>query len=463
MNFEISGKIICMVLCAGLVWTPALFGSQNLYVLDLDGSGDYVSAVDNDNLTDFSNGSFTIQAWIFLKQLDFNQGIVSKWVDSGDQRSYAFLVTSEGQLRLYLSGDGTYNSSYTWQVNPQVVFSDTWYHVALVVDPTASDKIKFYVDNVEYAHTNSATDPPSSVYNNNSQFHVGNFAGQYLYGYMDEVRLTDGVISSFPDDVWDLPLTADSDTEVLYHFNHESGDVADYATVGGNPNNTGTMQGNATRRAWDGCGPGNDLPLPVTLVSLSANGGDAIVTIYWSTESEIDNLGFHLYRSMNQSSGFTRITSSLIPSQGFTVATQQYEYIDDRDLINGVTYYYKISDVDVNGRERMHQIIASATPLDESFLPGESSTLAAYQLSQNYPNPFNTTTTIRYYVRNGGMVHLGVYNLRGEEVAVLVDEIQETGEFYYEFDASPYPAGIYFIRLSGEKGYDNIKKMLFLK
>jgi hypothetical protein len=291
---------------------------------------------------------------------------------------------------------------------------------------------------------------------------LGRFMDQYFYGYIDEFRLSDEVITTFPDDIYDIPLTANSNTEVLYHFDY-SGNIADHATISGNPTNTGFLMGDASRSSWNGLGPGNDLPLPVTLVSMSALGADELIKVMWATESEYDNLGFHLYRSTNQTNGFARITSDLVPSQGYTAVTQYYEYIDDRDLINGVTYYYKISDVDVSGRERTHQVIASATPIAETYLPGENNALAGYQLSQNYPNPFNATTTIRYYVRDSGMVKLSVFNLSGDEVAILADEEQGVGEYYHEFVATGLPTGIYFIRLIGESGYDNIKKMLFLK
>ena len=463
MGVRICAKVICLALCAGLMGAPAAMGALNSYVLDLDGNGDYVSAYDNDNLTNFTDGSFTIQAWIYLQQLSINQPIVSKYVETGDQRSWAFLVTSTGQLRAYISSDGTADNTTMWQTNTQVVYADTWHHVAFVCNPGGVDKIEFYVDNVEYAHSNSSVDPPSSPYNSTAEMWVGRFINQYYYGYIDELRITDGALSSFPSSVMDLPLSPTVDTEVLYHFDESSGDVIDHSNLFGNPTNTGYLQGNAYRRAWDGLGPGNDLPLPVTLVSMSAMGENALVKINWTTETEINNLGFNLYRSLNESTGYTRINSDLIPSQGYTVATQTYEYTDTRDVVNGLTYYYKISDVDVNGRERTHSVIASATPLLEPLLPGDDTNLAGYRLSQNYPNPFNSTTTIRYYVRDGGMVRLSVYNLNGEEVALLVNENKPMGEYLYKFDASAFPTGIYFVRLLGENGYDNIKKMLFLK
>ncbi len=465
MTLKIRTILTALIICAGLLALPAMsFAQGNVRVLDLDGVGDYVTAADSDNLTDFTDGSFTVQAWVLTQGLVSFQSIAAKWDVTGNQRSWAFMLTSNGALRAFLSADG--ESWDMWQTEYSVLSAGTWTHVAWVVDPGGTDKIKFYANNVEKSHTNATTDPPSSVYNSTASMDVGYFnetGGGYFWGYLDEIRITDGVLTSFPDDVLDFPLTPDSDTEVLYHFNFASGDAIDAATIGGNPANNGTLMGDATRRMFDNLGPGRDLPLPVTLVSISAIGADELVKVSWSTESEYDNLGFHIYRSLNSQSSFERITSDLIPSQGFTAATQYYQYIDDRDLVNGITYYYKISDTDVNGRERTHQLIATATPITEAFLPGENTALAGYQLSQNYPNPFNASTTINYYVRDGGNVKLAVYNINGEEVSTLVDNFKEMGEYTQEFDASLLPAGIYFVRLTGDYGYDNIKKMLFLK
>ncbi|MBU0518091.1 T9SS type A sorting domain-containing protein [bacterium] len=460
MNFGSKSKLLGLALCAGLLMLPGIVWG-NVYVLNLNGTSGYVWAADSDNLSEFTDGSFTVQAWIFVQSFAGNMPVISKWEESTNNRSWAVQATITGQLRLFMSSDGS--NSILWQTTIPVVFSDTWHHVAVVVNPGGGDEVKFYVDNVEYAHSNGATSPPAMPYNNNAQTWVGRFNAQYFYGYIDEVRLYDGILSSFPSQVDDLPLTADSNTEILYHFDYPSGNIFDYAIVGGNPTNTGFLAGGATRIAWNNLGPGNDIPLPVTLVSMSAISADALVKILWSTESEYDNLGFHIYRATNEEGPYTRITSDMIASQGFTSTTQNYQYNDQRDLINGVTYFYKLSDIDVNGRERTHQVVVSATPVAEVFMPGEDAQLAGYQLSQNYPNPFNSTTTIRYYVRDNGQVRLSVFNLNGEEVTRLVDDTCSMGEYFIEFDAANLPTGIYFLRLVGDNGYDNIKKMLFLK
>jgi hypothetical protein len=68
-------------------------------------------------------------------------------------------------------------------------------------------------------------------------------------------------------------------------------------------------------------------------------------------------------------------------------------------------------------------------------------------LEQNYPNPFNPTTEIRYQIPAVSGVRLGVYDLLGREVAVLVNEIEPPGSYTVKFDGTGLPSGMYFYRL----------------
>ncbi|MCZ6775049.1 MAG: S8 family serine peptidase [Ignavibacteria bacterium] len=71
-----------------------------------------------------------------------------------------------------------------------------------------------------------------------------------------------------------------------------------------------------------------------------------------------------------------------------------------------------------------------------------------FTLAQNYPNPFNPSTTIEYSLPKAGSVRLRVYNLLGEEVVTLVNEMQEAGFYHVQFDSRDFPSGLYFYRLS---------------
>jgi hypothetical protein len=101
-------------------------------------------------------------------------------------------------------------------------------------------------------------------------------------------------------------------------------------------------------------------PTAVTLQSLEAVGFDGGVELRWRTASELNNVGFHIYRSPSTSGGWTRITSSAIPGLGSSPAGAAYSY-RDTGLVNGETYRYELEDIETTGRTKRHGPV-SATP-----------------------------------------------------------------------------------------------------
>ncbi len=103
----------------------------------------------------------------------------------------------------------------------------------------------------------------------------------------------------------------------------------------------------------------------------------------------------------------------------------------------------------------------SVTDVDEDELP------TASLLYQNYPNPFNPATQIRYGLKENCHVKLAVYDVLGREIAVLVDNVQESGHRTVSWNGTDrsgnsVASGIYFYRLvAGE--YISTKKMVLLR
>ena len=84
-------------------------------------------------------------------------------------------------------------------------------------------------------------------------------------------------------------------------------------------------------------------------------------------------------------------------------------------------------------------------------------------LSQNYPNPFNPSTQISFSVKNSAHVSLTVYNILGQAVANLFNEIAAKNTVYsIVFDAKNLPSGIYLYSLRTPNGIE-VKKMCLLK
>ena len=94
--------------------------------------------------------------------------------------------------------------------------------------------------------------------------------------------------------------------------------------------------------------------------------------------------------------------------------------------------------------------------------PISTETPVDYALSQNYPNPFNPTTKINFAIAKAGMVTLKVYNVLGKEVATLVNQNLNAGNYNYDFNASSLSSGIYFYKLD-VNGFTQVKKMTLIK
>jgi TolB protein len=144
----------------------------------------------------------------------------------------------------------------------------------------------------------------------------------------------------------------------------------------------------------------------------------------------------------------------------------------------GLVDHWEIYVMNVDGTSisRLTYTSGTDTSVDPDWRPLKSTTEiqakdvtlpVGMTLYQNYPNPFNPSTTIRYELQRGSAVKLEVYNVLGNKVKVLENEMQLSGIHSVVWDGSDHSgqkvaSGIYFIRLSQEGRYQ-MKKALFLK
>jgi len=197
-----------------------------------------------------------------------------------------------------------------------------------------------------------------------------------------------------------------------------------------------------------------DILVPVELTSFTANFVSNTVRLDWVTQSESENLGYHVYRATSPDGNYTRINSAMITGAGTSPQVHYYFYVD-QTIQPGVAYYYKLADVNYNGVMTMHG------PLTVQTAPQN------YGLEQNYPNPFNPETRINFKMVRAGTVELGVYNLRGQLVRSLVSGTQSAGEHSVIWDGrndsgQVMPSGTYLYKVRAN-GYEETKKMEFLK
>lgn len=90
-------------------------------------------------------------------------------------------------------------------------------------------------------------------------------------------------------------------------------------------------------------------------------------------------------------------------------------------------------------------------------------TPSEFSLAQNYPNPFNPTTTINFSIPNSSDVSIKVYDALGKEVASLVNEYKNAGNYSVDFTAaSNLTSGIYFYTMSAGN-FTQTKKLMLVK
>jgi hypothetical protein len=204
-----------------------------------------------------------------------------------------------------------------------------------------------------------------------------------------------------------------------------------------------------------------DIISPYTLIKLSnvaAEPKGGAIEITWVTLTEINSAGFNVRRSLTKDGVYSKINVEVIPARGNELQGASYAFVD-ADVTRGLTYYYRLEEVDLNGK--------GSTIATVSATLRAGATPAAFKLHQNCPNPFNPTTEITYDLPVDCHVTLEVYNVIGQRVATLVNEFQEAGNKVVRWDSRDAKglaetSGIYFYRLQAGD-FTAVKKMVLLK
>jgi len=109
------------------------------------------------------------------------------------------------------------------------------------------------------------------------------------------------------------------------------------------------------------------------------------------------------------------------------------------------------------------------TELNGEVLSPKAVLPKAFALSQNYPNPFNPSTTIAYDIPEGADVNvrLNIYNMRGQLIRTLVNEVKSEGSYKVQWDGTDnygrkVASGVYFYRITAGE-FSKTRKMVILK
>jgi hypothetical protein len=212
-----------------------------------------------------------------------------------------------------------------------------------------------------------------------------------------------------------------------------------------------------------GEGPGcvciwrSDFELPVEMRSFDAIAGNGNVTVNWATASETESNQFVVSRSTSADplAPYTEVYRG--ENLGSTATGRDYSWTDE-NVVNGITYYYKLHSIDANGNHVYNRdgqvVIASATP--------NAGLVGNYGLAQNFPNPFNSQTSFTFSIANDQLVSLKVFDLLGRDVATVVNKNFEAGEHTVNWTATGLSSGVYMYKLTAGS-FTETKKLVFMK
>jgi hypothetical protein len=189
-----------------------------------------------------------------------------------------------------------------------------------------------------------------------------------------------------------------------------------------------------------------DSIIPVELISFNAKVSSKTIILSWQTATEMNNSGFEVQRAFsdlrehkkNKELNWENI--GFVEGSGTSTEIRSYLFKDNVDYRSDYVYY-RLRQIDLSGNYKFSDIV------EVEIIPDE---LILYQ---NYPNPFNPSTKIRFTIPSVEMTRqvvfttLKVYDILGNEVATIVNDIKEAGSYEVEFDASNLSSGVYIYRL----------------
>ncbi len=392
------------------------FSSTN-FALKFDGIDDYAEVPDNPELSAIGS-AFTIEFWMKINHLPYNtQEVLGKWgAGYTEDDEFGANIYESGTIDIGISGNSGQTINAGVQSEP--IQPMTWNHIAMVFNSLISS-LKLYVNGslTDEENTNTIimdrdTDQP---------FRIGTY--DFLYapffeGYLDEIR------------IWNIARTQTEVTKYMYrqlagtesgligywNFNEGSGSYLYDKTIN---SNYGLLYGSPL---W----VDSDAPIQPGWIFITPDSG--VCSPHSSFELDL------VFDATQLDPG--DYNASII--------------INSSDPFNPTVTV------------PIHLIVGSGSDTEnETQAPKE------FKLFQNNPNPFNPSTIINYQLPIISRVQLKVYDILGNEVAVLVDKEQAPGDYEVEFSVARnsiprLTSGVYFYQLRA----DNVvitKKMLLMK
>lgn len=169
--------------------------------------------------------------------------------------------------------------------------------------------------------------------------------------------------------------------------------------------------------------PGNDdIPLPVELTpnSFVAAYKNGLLNLKWRTDTEVSNYGFEVYKTVLDESDKVieaKEKMGFVQGHGNSNSPKNYEFTDpEREFQVGTKHLYQLRQIDNDGQ--YEDLSPLEVNIGKEYLgPG------GIEMENPYPNPFNPMTNLTYKIIDETPIKITAYNMLGEEVKVLVDQV----------------------------------------
>jgi hypothetical protein len=170
----------------------------------------------------------------------------------------------------------------------------------------------------------------------------------------------------------------------------------------------------------------------------------------------LNNYGFEVQVSLRDSVHFVTLPNSFVPGHGTTNEPHTYRFVVNNPPVAG---YYRLRQIDLDGTVWHSEGIFVPTIFAEV---SEGEMPKVFALHQSYPNPFNPSTTIGFDVPVATHVSVEVFNMIGEKMTTLVNEVKLPGRYRILFNGDGMSSGLYFYRMR-TSGFVSVRQMVLMK
>jgi photosystem II stability/assembly factor-like uncharacterized protein len=417
--------------CFASVDAGYVCGFQNFLVKTTDGGSTWIPIVINPKLWYFNNVEF----W------DANNGVVVSYpsaiyftTDAGATWNEGLGIKHSIEDVCYADANTLYMASGDEEIYKSTNGGFTWTEVYSGIPQTFFLGVDFYDLNYgmvcgEYGKVLVTTDGGINWIESNTGgsglmqgLHIFDMEKAYVVGTTEQVYKTT-----------DCGITWISDFNGI--------DTVAFYKIKFTENNTGIICGSQGKFLIN-----TDYVVPVELSGFTASAHGTDVELNWVTKTELNNSGFEIQR-LNQETSWEKI--AFVRGNGTSSEPVEYSFIDKE--LKGGNYFYRLKQIDFDGNfeysDKVNVFISY--PID-------------YSLDQNYPNPFNPNTTIKFGIKEETQVNLTIFNILGEKVRELKNEVMKSGYYEVEFDGSTLVSGVYIYKIQAGIFVES-KKMILMK